>query len=201
MIKNIVFDLGNVLLSFQPAEFLERKNFPENIKNTILNDIFRSKEWALIDNGDINTEEAIDAISLKSSLKKAEIRLIFNLRKDLMYPLTENIKILPELKKRGFHLYYLSNFPLDIFEDVKSGYYFFNFFDGGCISSELKLSKPDVTIYKTFLEKYFLKPEESLFIDDIEINVRAAESIGMKGICALESQGLIKQIELAINQY
>jgi HAD superfamily hydrolase (TIGR01509 family) len=201
MIKNIIFDLGNVLISFKPAEFLEKRNYAEKIQKTILNDIFHSPEWKMLDNGDINTNEAIEAISLKSSLKKEEIRLVFELRKELMYPLDENIKSLPALRERGFKLYYLSNFPKDIFEDVKNSYCFFKYFDGGCISAELKLSKPDVEIYKKLLSKYGLEPEESLFIDDIELNVRAAETIGMKGLCASDSQDFYEKIEFALSQY
>ncbi len=99
MIKNIVFDLGNVLISFRPSEFFDKKNYPENIKATILSDIFGSKEWAMLDKGEINTTEAIEAIALKSSLKKEEIAHVFNLRTELMFPLDPNVKLLPELKK------------------------------------------------------------------------------------------------------
>jgi len=116
MLKNIIFDLGNVLISFRPSEYFDKNNYPENIKTTILTDIFGSKEWRLIDNGEITTSEAINSIASRSSLKKEEIAHIFNLRTDLMFPLDLNVRLLPELKKRGFKLFYLSNFPNDIFE-------------------------------------------------------------------------------------
>src|SRR5664280_80984 len=153
MIKNIVFDLGNVLLSFKPSEYFDKHKYPAAIKATILEDIFRSKEWLLLDNGEISTQDAINAISKRSSLKKEEIDHIFNLRTDLLFPLDSNIKVLPGLKKRGFKLYYLSNFPLDIFDEVRSGYYFFRYFEGGLISAEAKSSKPDTRIYELHLEK------------------------------------------------
>ena len=143
MIKNIIFDLGNVLISFKPSEYFDKNKYPETIKTKILTDIFGSKEWLMLDNGEITTPEAIDAIALKSSLNREEIAHIFNLRTDLMFPLDTNIRLLPGLKKRGFSLYYLSNFPLDIFDEISTGYYFFKYFDGGIISSEVKFSKPD----------------------------------------------------------
>ena len=93
-----------------------------------------------------------------------------------MFPLDQNVRLLPGLKKRGFRLYFLSNFPLDIFEEVKTGYYFFKYFDGGIISAEAKSSKPDTRIYEILMEKYSLFPEECLFIDDIEINVKNSRS-------------------------
>jgi FMN phosphatase YigB (HAD superfamily) len=116
MIKNIIFDLGNVLISFVPSEYLKKKNYPQNIRNTILTDIFYSNEWKMLDNGDITIPEAIDKISRKSPLKREEIALVFNFRTDIMFPLDDNVRLLPALKKHGFSLFYLSNFPLDIFE-------------------------------------------------------------------------------------
>ena len=198
MIKNIVFDLGNVLISFRPSEFFDKKGYPENIKATILADIFASKEWLRLDNGEINTKEAIEAISLKSSLKREEIAHIFNLRKELIFPLDENVRLLPDLKKRGFQLFFLSNFPMDLFEEVKTDYYFFKYFDGGIISAEAKVSKPDIKFYLILLKKYSLVPEECLYIDDLEINVRVAESLGMKGLFTFGSTVISKEIENAL---
>ncbi len=199
MIKNIIFDLGNVLISFRPSEYFDKQNYPENIKARILSDIFESKEWAMLDKGEMSTSEVIDAIALKSSLKKEEIAYIFNRRTDLMYPLDQNVRLLPELKKQGFRLYFLSNFPADIFEEIRSGYYFFRYFDGGIISGEAKFSKPDSRIYEILMENYSLIPEESLFIDDLERNVKAAESVGMKGLVTYGSQEISKEIKKALD--
>lgn len=201
MLKNIIFDLGNVLISFRPSEYFDKNNYPENIKTTILSDIFGSKEWRLIDNGEITTSEAINSIALKSSLKKEEIDHIFNLRLDVMFPLDINVRLLPELNKRGFRLFYLSNFPNDIFESVRSGYYFFKYFDGGLISADAKYSKPDSRIYEILLEKYNLVAQECLFIDDIEINVRAAENLGMTGLVTYGSLEISSEIEDSIKNY
>jgi epoxide hydrolase-like predicted phosphatase len=199
MIKNIVFDLGNVLISFRPSEYFDQKKYPENIKARILSDIFGSKEWDLLDKGEISTPEAINAIALKSSLTKEEIACIFNLRTDLMFPLDQNVRLLPELKKQGYRLYFLSNFPQDIFEEIKTGYYFFRYFNGGIISGEAKFSKPDSRIYEILLKKYSLIPEESLFVDDLETNVKAAESVGMKGLVTFGSPEISKELEKALS--
>ncbi|MCE5347956.1 MAG: HAD family phosphatase [Bacteroidales bacterium] len=200
MIKNIIFDLGNVLISFRPSEYFKKKNYPENLITKILADIFSSKEWLMLDNGEINTSEAIDAIASKSSLKREEIAHIFKLRTELMFPLDLNAKLLPGLKKQGFRLYYLSNFPIDIFEEIKNGYFFFKYFDGGIISSEVKFSKPDKRIYEILLKNYSLKPEECLYIDDIEINVTVAEEIGMKGLATFGSQEIFQDVKKALSE-
>jgi len=199
MIRTIIFDLGNVLISFIPSEYLKKKNYPSTIRNTILTDIFQSEDWKKLDNGDITLSEAIDSIALKSALKREEIALVFNFRADIMFPLDDNVRLLPELKKQGFGVYYLSNFPLDAFEEIKNDYYFFRHFDGGIISSEVKLSKPDERIYRYFLDKYSLNAGECLYIDDIEENVRVAESIGMQGMLTYGSLKIAPMLEEKLN--
>lgn len=198
MIRNIVFDLGNVLLSFRPADFLDKKGYPKELKEQVLADVFGSREWLMLDNGDITTSEAMEAISGKSLLKREEIVRIFNLRHEILFPLDVNIKVLPALKKAGFKLYYLSNFPLDLWQDVKD-YHFFNEFEGGLISADAKASKPEKRIYEMLMYKYDLNARECLYIDDLEVNVNTAVLLGMKGITTYGSLKIAEMINEALS--
>jgi HAD superfamily hydrolase (TIGR01509 family) len=182
MIKNIVFDLGNVLISFKPDEFLEKEGYPADYRNLVLNDVFRSKEWRMIDRGDLTLEEAIRNISGRSSLNKREIEAVFDLRLKILQPVAGNVKVLPDLKKRGFKLYFLSNFPEDIFDDVFDQNPFFKIFDGGFISASVNCSKPERRIFEILFERYSINPVECLFIDDDESNIKTAVSTGMSVI-------------------
>lgn len=167
-------------------------------KKAIINEIFRSREWRMLDNGDITTKEAIEGIAAKSSLKTEEIASVFNLRTKIMFPLTENTKLLPALRKRGFKLYYLSNFPDDIFDEVHKMYDFFRYFNGGIISARVNASKPDLKIFRILLEKYSLSADESLFVDDSEPNVNAAESFGIIALHIQAPEDLRGKIEKVI---
>ncbi|HCI54634.1 MAG TPA: HAD family phosphatase [Bacteroidales bacterium] len=198
MIKNIIFDLGNVLINWKPAEFLENAGYNDPLKSLIVNYIFNGPEWRQLDNGDITLNEAINKIAKKSSLSGSEIKAVFDLRTKIITPIIPNIKLLPELKKRGYKLYYLSNFPDDIFDEVCNSYDFFNYFDGGEISARLQASKPDERIYRLFLQKYFLKPGDCLFIDDMSINANSAENIGMTAIHLKEPLELKSKLENAL---
>jgi putative hydrolase of the HAD superfamily len=182
MIKNIIFDLGNVLISWQPEQYLIDNGYPAEARESILREVFRSPEWLALDNGDLSLGEAVSRIASTSSLKTSEIYSVFDLRTKILFPLAENTKMLPELKKEGFRLYYLSNFPDDIFDDVKGRYDFFRYFDGGLISARAKASKPDQRIYRLLLERYKLNPGESLFIDDSHANALSAENLGISVI-------------------
>lgn len=200
MIKNIVFDLGNVLINFRPAEFLEKYKYPEHLRTTILADIFYSRQWIMLDNGDISTGEAIEEVISKSFLEKQLIIEIFDRRVELLTPISSNLKLLPELKKHGFRLFYLSNFPADLWEQIRKGprekdFEFFSYFEGGIISSAVRLSKPDIRIYNLLLEKYNLKAEECLFIDDLEPNVKGAEQAGMKVVFTSGSHEIYEKVK------
>jgi glucose-1-phosphatase len=182
MIRNIIFDLGNVLISWKPEEYLRLTGYDDSSRKEIMDQIIRGPEWLLIDNGDIDLEEAARRISERSALKRPQILSIFDLRTSILFPIDTNAKLLPKLKETGFRLYYLSNFPGDIFDEIQSKYDLFRYFDGGIISARVRLSKPDPEIFRMLLRMYELTPEESVFIDDIAANSHAAESVGIKGI-------------------
>lgn len=200
MIRNIIYDLGNVLISFRPEEYLIKNNYPESLRKIILKDIFGGPEWLLLDNGNISRDTAIDLISEKSALKKDEITLIFKKRTEIMFPLDRNVKVLPELKKQGFKLYYLSNFPSDIFDEIKSRFSFFNYFDGGIISAEVNHSKPDPEIFRILIDRYDIRPAESLYLDDIEINIRAAELSGFYVFHTGGSEDFTEKLKLELKK-
>jgi glucose-1-phosphatase len=194
MTRNIVFDLGNVLLNWKPGEFLLQAGYDEETTGLILRTVFRSHTWLSLDNGDITKEEAIDIMASKSSLKRGQIESLFNLCAQIIFPLHNNIKLLPELKKQGFKLYYLSNYPLEFFIETKNKYDFFAYFDGGIISAEVNKSKPDPDIYRIFLKRFSLDPFECLYIDDIDSNIKSAELFGMKVIHLAETDSLEKKL-------
>jgi putative hydrolase of the HAD superfamily len=193
MIRNIIFDLGNVLISWKPDEYLRLNGYDDSARTMIMDNVIRSKEWLQLDNGDISIDEAAKRIAAKSSLKIPEILSVFDLRIRILFPLVRNTKLLPELKKQGFKLYYLSNFPDDIFDEVQNKYDLFRFFDGGIISARVKLSKPDPEIFRHLMQMYAIVPEESIFIDDIAANSDSAESVGITGV-HLHDPDLLKEI-------
>ena len=199
MIRNIIFDLGNVLLSWKPEEYLINNGYSVAERSVIINDVFRSTEWLALDNGDMGLEEAVERIALKSSLKSSEIHSVFDLRLKILSPITPNTKIVPALKKAGFRVYYLSNFPEDIFDEVEEKNDFFRSFDGGFISARAKASKPDEKIFQILLSTYDLVPEESLFIDDTHVNALSAENLGISVIHLSDPFQLKEKIQDFLN--
>lgn len=200
-IKNIIFDLGNVLVSFKPAEYLEKKNINGFLRTKILNDIFASEEWLLLDTGEIELDTAISSISATSSLGMSLIDGILRKRSEILKPLAINAELLPELRRRGYRLYYLSNFPFDMWNFIinNDDYGFFRYFDGGIISAEVKCAKPDPEIYRHLLKTYNLAPPECLFLDDLAVNISAAKKEGINAVSTEASEDIRELVYSYLN--
>ncbi|MCB2290939.1 HAD family phosphatase [Clostridium sp. CS001] len=194
MVKNIIFDIGNVLLEFKPLDYLKRTFNDDNLEKLLYMEIFLSEEWLHLDRGILTQDEAIKIISLRNPMQEVHIKKCMENWIDILSPIEGTVKILNELKENGYKLYLLSNFHSLAFETVYSKYDFFKYFDGGIISYKENLLKPESAIYSKLLDTYKLNPEECLFIDDTLVNIEAASRLAINTIhfegCEMLSQSL-----------
>lgn len=182
MIKNIIFDLGNVLIKYSPENFLEKYVAVENRKK-FFDVVFKSQEWAELDRGTLTYDEVIRIFSEKIPEEKEAIKTLFNNKIiDTLSPIKENIAIMRNLKKNDYSIYILSNFHQPAFEYIKEHWDFIKEFDGGVVSCYCHYLKPQGEIYQLLLKKYNLDPKETLFIDDTKKNIDGCEEQGIAGI-------------------
>ena len=181
MYKNVIFDLGNVLLDFNPREYLKSKISDKKV-DEVYKAIFSSEEWVMLDRGTITEKDAIRDIINRNSAYLDEINLAFENWYDLLKPIGDTVEILSSLKENGYNIYYLSNFHELAFGEVTKKNKFFELFDGGVVSYAEKLIKPEEDIYKLILDRYKLNPSETIFVDDMEANVEGANKLGIKTI-------------------
>lgn len=181
MYKNIIFDLGNVLLNFNPKEYLKIKISEDKIED-VYKAIFQSEEWLMLDRGTITEKDAINNIIERNITYRDDINLVFKEWYDILKPIEESVEVLQNLKENGYNVYYLSNFHELAFKEVTTKNNFFELFDGGVVSYAEKLIKPEEEIYKLILKRYNLNPRETIFIDDTKLNVDGASKLGIKAI-------------------
>jgi len=182
MIKNIIFDLGNVLLKFQPSEFLLRFTNDVEYIDQFVAKIFRSSTWIDLDRGTISLEIAKNNFISKYPKEEAFLTLFFNHWMEMLTPIEENVKVLKDLRDLGYKTYILSNFIKETFTFIQNNYDIFQLFDGQIISGFEETIKPEKVIYELLLSRYNLLPEESLFIDDVLFFLKPAKKLGMKTI-------------------
>jgi len=182
--KNVVFDVGQVLISFVPQELLT-KMFPPEIAQALMPPVlFGGDTWLRMDEGVYHAEEAAHIIAEKAGRPDLapyvlHFMLNFSKYKDLL-PAAD---LVYELKKMGKKLYIISNYGIETFAATQETFPdLFSQFDGMIISAHEKLLKPDPRIYQLLFDRYQLKAEECVFIDDHEANVQGARNVGMQAI-------------------
>ncbi|MCI8670226.1 MAG: HAD family phosphatase [Lachnospiraceae bacterium] len=174
--------MGNVLLDYNPEVSLRLFFDNEEDRKIIRKELFEGPEWI---QGDLGW---MDNGTRYETIKKRIPEHLHPGLKDCVYQWQICMRPLPgarnfvfSMKEKGFNIYVLSN-ASDTFYEYFPKFLPLDFFDGVMISADVHLIKPDIRIYKTFLEQFHRKPEECLFIDDRKNNVEGAEAAGMRGI-------------------
>ena len=180
MLKNIIFDFGNVIMNYNPDEILNHYELSQADHDLLRKTICESKEWSEIDAGKITEKEAteifIDRVPDQLKSKVKQIMATWPENVDFYEPV---FNYMEKLRQDGYKIYGLSNTGMQFANFVKNSE-MGNYFDGYVFSAQEKLMKPDRRIYEKLIARYILKPEESLFIDDLKANTDAAKKLGMQ---------------------
>lgn len=180
MIKNIIFDMGNVLLDFNPEVPLEKFCQSEEEKDWVRKELFQGPEWEMGDRGDIKDAERYDLVKQRVPEKYWRALKECSFHWDIcMKPVEGALEFVKTVKELGYGIYVLSN-ASDLFYQYFTNFTPLDYFDGIVVSADLKMLKPDARIYQYILNKYSLQANECLFIDDRLENVEGAKSVGLQ---------------------
>ena len=184
MIKNIVFDIGGVILHWNLNEMMSYFTSSEEDKKFIVDNIYNSPEWAidgLIDIGYITQDDFVRNIQERTNHAKDELvaDFIYNYYK-LFHIKEDVVDIIKTLKDKGYNVYILSNINKYVVDRINAEE-LLKIVDGYVLSYEVHEIKPHEPIYKELLNKYSLIPSETLFIDDMDANIETANKLGING--------------------
>ena len=183
MIKNIIFDIGNVLFGYNP-NYVLNQILPENKFHTeYLNHFIDADVWQQLDRGTVDEASLVDMLMAKIPDPNLADNLMAILNNFIfhMHLIDENRSLFLNLKKR-YPMYLLSNFQAVPFAKLREMNPFLYQADGAIVSAHHQLMKPEPQIYQLILSRYQLNPSECVFIDDLEPNIIAAEQEGIVGI-------------------
>ena len=179
-IRFIVFDIGNVLLHYDP-EIPFRQLIPDDADRAYFLNNVCSPDWNLEQDRGRSWREAEDMLIADHPDHEHLIRAFRANWEDMVpHHFAESVEILESLIDQGFDVTALTNFNDDTFAVAKEKYPFLQRFRGTTVSAEVRLIKPDPAIYTHHQESFGLEPAATLFFDDKEANVEAARSVGWK---------------------
>ena len=178
-INNFIFDFGGVLVDWEPLQAVQTL-YPQADAHALTKSLFTDGDWDALDQGIISRDATIAKLSQKNRLSQNEILKILNLLEKNVTVKPMMMGLLKELKQKGCGIYLLSNMSEHDYLLRQKRFAMFSLFDGHIISALLKISKPNPQIYTALLQKYNLKPDTCLFIDDRINNVEAARTVGIE---------------------
>lgn len=181
MLKNIILDMGNVLLDYNPDVCLHYFLDSREDRELIRRELFEGSEWVEGDRGTITDAQRFDTVSrrvperLHEALRKCTLQWHM-----CMTPVPGAKAFCDKMKENGYHLYVLSNASNSFYEYFPR-FAALEYFDGIVVSSDIHMIKPDKAIYEYLLDRCGLIPGECFFIDDRRENVAAAKELGING--------------------
>jgi putative hydrolase of the HAD superfamily len=188
---NLVFDLGAVLVQWQPQDLL-RQHFPNHADTPerardLADDFFHHADWMSFDRGTLPMDRVISLTGARLGLPGPAVASLVERIGDYLTALPDTVALLARLRalREGdpaIRLYYLSNMPQPYARTLEQRHDFFQWFDGGVFSGDVNHIKPEPAIYELLESRYALQPERTVFIDDLAINITAAQARGWHGI-------------------
>lgn len=180
MIRNIIFDMGGVMIRWNPEDMLTLYGLNEDERALLKTELFWSVEWIQLDRGVLEKEQAISQVCarLPENLHEYVRSIVTGWHRQYLCPMPGMGELVKELKENGYRIYLLSNASLTLreyFGRIPGSEYF----DALMVSAEERVLKPQHEIYERLFEKFELNPAECWFIDDAPANAEGSILSGM----------------------
>ncbi len=191
MISTIIFDLGGVLIDWNP-EYVFRELIPDEERRRYFFENICTHEWNIEQDAGRLLSDATEMLVAEHPDWEPEIRAYYERWEDMLGgPIHETVELLRDIRDKGEHrLLALTNWSHETFPVALQRYEFLQWFEGIVVSGEEKTRKPFADIYGILLDRYEVTPEEAVFIDDSLKNVEGAEVVGINGIHFENAAGL-----------
>lgn len=194
-IRNIIFDVGNVLVDFQWDAYLDSLQLSPEAYDAVKKATHPTPWWEERDRGLSTPEESIREFQEHAPGFEAEVRMVMEQENRSLHVFDYAKTWIRYLQSRGYHTYLLSNVCPHMLEGFREQMDFLPEMDGAVYSCEVHLLKPEPEIYQALLDTYGLKPEECVFLDDRPQNIEAARKAGMEGIVFTGFKEAVRELE------
>ena len=179
---DIVFDLGNVLFEWNPQKLVASLFTSEVEQAQALQHIIFHHDWQMLDKGSLTLNDSISRANERCFLGLDKITRVYEETPRHLFPIKEMIDVPKDLNHKGYRLYVLSNMQMHSYEHLAAEYDIWKYFTGIVISSHVNAIKPEPEIYEYLIDMYDLTPGNTIFLDDIKVNIETAKSLGLNTI-------------------
>jgi len=195
MITTIIFDLGAVLIDWHPHHLYKKIYTDESEMLHFLESVC-TNDWNEEQDGGRTLAEGTDLLVKQFPEHEENIRAYYGRWDEMLAgPVKGTPEIFRELKDSGkYKIYALSNWSAETFPVAQQRFDFLNWFDGLVVSGTERMRKPFPEFYHLLLDRYNIKPEEALFIDDNYRNIEAARKIGIESIHFTDAESLKEEL-------
>lgn len=181
-IDTLIFDIGQVLVHYDWQTYLQTKHYDEETLIAVADAVFLSDDWQEGDRGVLTEEEILNSYIENAPAYEKEIRDTFEHMGNTIHTFKYTKSWLSHLKKKGYKLYILSNFSEPLYKRCEKEMDFIKVMDGGFMSYQVKMMKPEPQFYQKLLKDYDIDPKRAIFIDDVLENVAEARVQGLHAI-------------------
>jgi 2-haloacid dehalogenase len=183
MINTIIFDLGAVLIDWNP-DYMYRTIFSDEQEMRHFLTNVATSDWNEEQDAGRSLQEGTEWLVAKHPPHEENIRAFYGRWIEMLGDAFEGtVEIFKELKESGkYKIYALTNWSAETFPMAQQKFDFLSWFDGVVVSGAEKMRKPTPEFYQILLDRYNVAPQESLFIDDNYRNILAAEKMGINCI-------------------
>lgn len=192
--KNIVFDLGGVVIDWSPKRVLNEFPGDKKLPESLFQRGFFEQYWSEFDRGMLTEEKLVEEMVAYAGKPYEECYEFVRFIKHSLVDIPRTVELIKTLSTRGYGLYCLSNMSFEFYDYLKVRDVF-GYFDGQVISAHEHIIKPEEGIYRLLLERYNLNPRECLFIDDLEPNIKAAAALGINTVHFADREKGYREIE------
>ncbi len=198
--KNIVFDVGHVLLSYRWKEMMVDYGYTPEEAEAFYQMTCRDPLWAEFDLENWSFQEVVDKFIEKNPSHADAIRYFFNHKSDMSLPRPGVYQRCEKLVEQGYRLYILSNYSSVLFAEHTKNISIMDKFSGMMVSYMIHIGKPDRRIYEALYREYGIDPADSLFYDDREENIEASKKSGMDAILVESEEMLERSLDKLLEQ-
>jgi putative hydrolase of the HAD superfamily len=193
-VRNVIMDLGGVMLEWNPDHLLMPFQPEPQLRRQLRADVF-GDAWRMFDRGQLTETELLGRLEICTGQTRDTVTAIVEAARGCLREKPETVKLVRMLRQRGLNLYCLSNMPSPFYEHLRRRHDFWDVFHGVVVSGEIQMMKPEPEIYLHLLERFGLRAQESVFVDDLQVNVDAAKAVGLHAICFQNATQCERELE------